>query len=159
MTLKKQIESATLRGLKNHEELLVSTLRMLRATILNREIEKRGKLSKQGSRAPSELSDEEVLDTVRYEAKKRRDAITEFTKTGRADLAQKEARELLILEAYLPKELPEKEIKEMVGKIVKEMGEVTEKDFGKVMGEAMKRLKGLASGEKVTAAVKKALAR
>lgn len=159
MALKKQIEEATIRGLKAHEELLVSTLRMLLATIRNREIEKRGKLNKQGSDAPQELSDEEVLDTVRYEAKKRRDAIAEFTKAGRAALAEKEAKELLILESYLPKELPESEIKEIVREAVEQMGEVTEKDFGKVMAEAMKRLRGLASGEKVSAAVKKALAR
>lgn len=159
MVLKKQIEEATIRGLKNHEELLVSTLRMLLATIRNREIEKRGKLSKQGSNAPPELSDEEVLDTVRYEAKKRRDAITEFTKAGRIDLADKEAKELLMLEIYLPKELSENEIEAVVREIRERMGEVTEKDFGKVMGEAMKRLRGLASGEKVTAVVKKALAR
>ncbi len=162
MPLKIAIEDDAKRALKEHEPMMLSTLRMLLASMRNREIEKRTKLARSGvSEADLDekwaLTDEEVREVVRSEIKKRRDAAAAFEKGGRQDLAQKEATEALILERYLPEELPDEDVERIVREAVASLGPVTEKDFGRVMGEAMKRLKGQAGGERVSAAVKKML--
>ncbi len=131
-------------------ELKLSVLRMLSAAMHNRELEKRARTGK-----PEELSEEEVGAVIRSEVKKRRDAIEEFGKGGRRDLADKEAAELKILEVYLPQELTNEEVEKIVKEVVGSMGELTPKDFGRVMGEVMKRVKGQASGDRVSGAVRK----
>lgn len=150
--LKEKIQADTKEAMRAKEELRLSVLRMLSSAIHNREIEKRAKSGKEEI-----ITEEETVAVIRSEAKKRRDAIAEFEKGGRKDLADKEAAELKILESYLPAEISEEEIAETVKEVVAGAGEVTGKDFGRVMGEVMKRVKGQASGEKVVHAVKKAL--
>lgn len=132
--------------MKRRDDVLLSTLRMLRSAIANRQIEKRAKIAKSGSGSPAELSDEETLDVVRSEAKRRRDAVGEFTKANRSDLADKESAELKILERYLPAELSDEEIEKLLEPII--VG-ASEKDFGRVMGQAMKAIAGRASGNRV----------
>jgi uncharacterized protein YqeY len=104
----------------------------------NRIIEKKGK----GEEAT--LSDEEVLDLIRREAKKRKEAANLFTEGNRADLAEKELKELKILEVYLPAQMSEEDVRKEIVAIIKSMGPVDPKDFGKVMGAVMKQLKGKA---------------
>ena len=161
MTLKQKIEQELKGALRNKEELRLSVLRMLSSAMHNKEIEKRTKLSKNPDvkdlEKESGLNDEEVLNAIRSEAKKRRDSIVEFEKGGRKDLVEKESAELKILEAYLPKEMNEEELEKLVGETVAGLGSVTMKDFGRVMGEAMKKVKGQASGDRVSAVVKKML--
>ncbi len=140
-------------ALRNRDELRLSVLRMLSAAIHNRELEKRAKAGK-----PEELSEEEIVAVIRSEVKKRRDAIEGFEKGGRKDLASKESVELKILEAYLPQEIADEEIEKIVSEVVTQFGSVTQKDFGRVMGEVMKKVKGQASGDRVSAAVRKVLA-
>ncbi len=94
---------------------------------------------------------------MRSEVKKCRDAIAEFEKGGRPDLVEKEKQELSILETYLPAELDDAAIGAIVKSVVAEFGSVGAKDFGRVMGEVMKRLKGRASGDRVSRAVAAAL--
>ncbi len=148
MGLKITIEEAARRALKNQEPLLVSTLRLLLSAIHNQEIEKKAKTGQ------SELSEEEVTGVLRSEAKKCRDAASEFQKGGRADLAEKESRELSILEKYLPAELSDEEIEKLAAPLAKG---ASASDFGRVMGAAMKEIAGRASGERVAAVVKKVL--
>ena len=136
-------------AMRAKDELRLSVLRMLSAAIHNREIEKRPKSGE------AELGEEEIITTIRSEAKKRRDAIVEFEKGGRKDLADKESAELKILAAYLPVELSDEEVEKIVREVVAGFGEVTKKDFGRVMAETMKRVKGQASGDRVSAWVKK----
>lgn len=159
--MKIKIEDAARSALKNQEPELLSTLRMLLAAIHNKEIEKRTKLAKGGATGDleksSELSDGEVLEVIRSESKKRREAMLEYEKAGRKESAEKEARELKILEKYLPQELGDEEMEKMVREVIAQIGPVSEKDFGRVMGEAMKKLKGQASGDRVSTAVKKFL--
>lgn len=159
--LKQKIEESVKTALKNHEGDLLSTLRMLLAAIQNREIEKRTRLSKKGGAADlekeSQLTDEEVVEVIRQEAKKRRDAIEGYEKGGRQEAAERERRELAILQSYLPQEISDEELEKIVGEVIAGLGAVTEKDFGRVMGEAMKRAKGRASGDRVSAAVKRIL--
>lgn len=149
--LKAQIEDAARHALKNREELLLSTLRLLLTAIHNREIEHRAKTG------AADLGDEEVMAVIRSEAKKRKDAITEFTRGNRPESAQKEAAELVILERYLPQELSDEELEQTVHGAINEIGATSEKDFGRVMGSAMKAAGGRASGDRVSAAVKRML--
>lgn len=151
MNLKTIIEEAARRALKNQEKVMLSTLRMLLSAIHNREIEKK---SKTGT---GELNQEEVTGVLRSEVKKRRDAMAEFQKADRGDLAEKESAEAAILEAYLPPELADSEIESVVREVIASIGPVAQKDMGRVMGEAMKRVKGRASGERVKELVEKFL--
>lgn len=146
-TIRRDIEEAQ----RSKEELRLSVLRMLSAAVHNREIEKKGKTGE------PQLTEEEITAVLRSEVKKRRDSIAEFSKGGRQDLAKKEAEELKILQVYLPQEIPDEEVETAVRRVVSEMGGVGGKDFGRVMGEAMKRVKGRASGERVAEIVKRTL--
>ena len=138
MGLKQKVEDDTKRALKNQESILLSTLRMLISAIRNKQIEKRSKLAKGGTTEDlerfAELTDEEVIEVIRSEVKKRREAIIEYEKGGRKDLADKENMELLILQKYMPKELSDEEIEKIVEEILAGLGQVGSKDFGRVMG-------------------------
>lgn len=150
--MREKIQEDIKKAMKQKDELRLLVLRMLSAAMHNRELEKRAKTGK-----PEELTEEEAIAVIRSEVKKRRDAIVEFEKGKRSDLAEKEAAELKILEVYLPQELSDMEIEKIVREVVEKFGEVTPKDFGRVMGEAMKRVRGQASGDRVSQAVKKLL--
>jgi len=131
------------------DERRTGTLRMALAAIHNREIEKHAK--------GAALTPEDVADTLAREAKKRKEAIALFTQGGRKDLADTEAAELAILTAYLPPEASDEEVRQAVTAALAAVKPASEKDFGKVMGAAMKTLKGTADAERVTKAVKEAL--
>lgn len=150
MGLKIKIEDAARHALKNQEPLLLSVLRLLLSAIHNREIEKRAGAD------TGDLTDEEVTAVIRSEAKKRKDAVAEYGRGGRPAAADKEAAELAILEKYLPAELSDEEIETLLLPLAK--GALM-KDFGRVMGAAMKVVAGRASGERVAAAVKRILDR
>lgn len=134
--------------MRAHDTLRLSVLRMVRSSMHNKEIEKRVKGGELG------LSEEEVIAALRSEVKKRRDAIAEFRKGKREDLAEKESAELQILEMYLPQELSDEEILGVVRETVHELGSVTIKDFGRVMASVMKKLMGRASGDRVSQIVR-----
>lgn len=154
--MKQRIQNEIKEAMRSKNGLRLSVLRMLSSAIHNREIEKRAKSGK-----PEELTEEETVAVIRSEVKKRRDAIVEFEKGGRKDLAEKEAAELKILEAYLPQELSDQEIEKIVSEALDHLGlqkpfdSAQGRDFGRIMGEVMKRIKGQASGDRVSAAVKK----
>lgn len=149
--LQEKIRDDIKEALRSKDALRLLVLRMLASALHNREIEKRAKI---GS---AELNEEEAISVLRTEAKKRRDAIIEFEKGRRSDLVEKEKSELKILEMYLPAELPDKDIEKAVQEVIAWQGAAIQKDFGRVMGEVMNRLKGQASGDRVSAAVKKML--
>ncbi|MCX6759874.1 MAG: GatB/YqeY domain-containing protein [Candidatus Nealsonbacteria bacterium] len=140
------ISSAT----KNKEEITLSVLRMLRAAILSKEKEKRYKLSKSTAESELEeksaLTDEEILETVSSEAKKRKESISAFEKGNRLELAEKEKKELEILMKYLPEQISEEELKKMVKDAIDKVGAKEIKDMGKVMAELMPNIKGRADG-------------
>lgn len=142
MDLKKRIEVDFLEAFKSKQENVVSTLRMVKAALKNKEIE-------QGK----ELKDEEVEKIISSEIKKRRDSIIEYKKGERNDLAKKEEEEIDILNKYLPEELSDKEIDKIVDKVIKELGEVNQRDFGKVMGLTMRKVAGRANGDRVSEVV------
>ena len=150
-SLQEKINQDLKKAFMGKEELTVSVLRMLNSAIHNKEIEKRTKCSKTEKDIKkleelSKLTEEEVLEVVSSEAKKRRDSIVEFEKGGRQDLADKETKELEILKKYLPEQMGEEQIREEVKKVIEEMNTAGPKDMGKVMSALMPKLKGKAEG-------------
>jgi hypothetical protein len=147
-TLLETINADLKAAMKSGDAARLGTLRMLAAAIHNREIEKHGK---------GGLTADDVLDVAQKEAKKRKESIQLFMQGGRPDLAATETAELAILKVYLPEELGEEEVRKVVAAAIKATQPQGAKDFGKVMGAAMKELKGRADSTLVTALIKEAL--
>lgn len=144
--LKDKIKEDIKEAMKKGEAERLSVLRMLDAAIKNKEIEKKKK--------ETGLSDDEILEVVSSEAKKRKDAAEQFKKGGRPELAEKEEKEIAVLSVYLPPQLSEAEIEALVKEAVSSVGAKTEKDFGKVMGRLAPKIKGRADGALVSSIVK-----
>ena len=136
--LKEKIAEDTIKALKEGQAETRSVLGMLKAAIGNKEIEK--------GKKEEGLSEEEIIEVVMTEAKKIKDSISQFEAAGRKDLLEKEKRELDILARYLPEAISEEEVMASLKEMVAELGLTDKKDFGRAMGEAMKRLKGRADG-------------
>jgi hypothetical protein len=135
MSILETIEQEMRTALKEGNEVKKTTLRMVKADLLT-EKAKTGK----------DLTDDQSLEVISRCAKKRKEAIEEFAKAGREDLAAREREELLVIEHYLPKQLSEVEITAAIDAKLAALGSVTQKEMGKVMGEIMKDLKGRADG-------------
>ena len=164
MTLKQKIQQDTKLALKEKREIEVSTLRMLLSAAVNKEKEKRYKISKEKPdlsgeelEKESQLVDDEVIEVVSSEVKKRKEAILEFEKGKRQDLVEKERRELEILQKYLPEQLSEEEIRELAKEAIDKIGAKELKEMGKVMAELMPKIKGKADGGLVSKIVKELL--
>lgn len=149
--IKKNLGSA----LKEGDDIKVSTLRLLLAAIQSREKEKR---YKESAKDDFILGDEDIVEVVRSEAKKRKEAIKSFQEGHREELAEKEKKELKILSEYLPAEISEAEIEETVMTAIKETEAKNIKDIGKVMSAVLAKVKGRADGAKVSEIVRKNLA-
>lgn len=161
MISKTQLQEELKASMKAGDALKTSVLRMLFAAISNKEKEKRFKASKADSQLleqeldeKSQLSEEELLDVVSFEAKKRREAIEGFEKGGNQDMAEKEKQELAMLMAYLPAQLTEEEIHEFAKEAIAHTGAATQKDMGKVMAVLAPKIKGRADGALVSKIVK-----
>lgn len=124
---------------KSRDTLRESVLNLLKSNIKYKEIESKGK--------GKTLEDGDIIDLIKQEIKKRRESIELYKQAGRQELVEKESEELKILQEYLPEQLSEEEIRAILEKIISEVGASSTKDFGKVMKEAMKELKGKAEGE------------
>lgn len=104
------------------------------------------------------LSDDDLLAVIQKQAKQRRDSMEQYVAGGREDLAQVERDELAWIAHYLPQQLTDEEIRALVQEIVTRSGATSRKDMGRVMGEAMRELKGRADGNRVREAVQGLLA-
>lgn len=151
MGLKAKIKEDIKWAMRRKDELRLLVLRMFLAAVHNSEIEKKAKSQ------DAELSEEELVTILRSEVKKRRDAIFEFEKGGRKDLVEKETAELKILEIYIPQEPSDGEVEKLAREVLKNFPGASQKDFGRIMGDTMKRLKGQVSGDRVSGVVKKIL--
>lgn len=149
MSIKQKISDDLKESLKSGDSFRAGVLRMIISSFKNKEIEKKGKGES------FELTEEEIIDVLNREAKKRKDAADVYVSGGRSELAQKELQELDIVKKYLPEQLSAKEIEKAVEKAIEKIGSKSQKDFGKIMGEAMKELKGRADASDVSAIVKK----
>jgi uncharacterized protein YqeY len=160
--LKEKIEKDFKEALLKRNEREISTLRMLKAAILEQEKEKRYKKSQEkGTEADLEkesaLSDEEIIKLILREIKKRKEAILEFEKGKRKDLVEKEAQEIEILKRYLPEMLSEEEIKKMAKETIEKIRAKNIKDMGRVMKELMPKIQGKAEPSLVSQIVKSLL--
>lgn len=147
MSLTTQIAEDMKAAMKAGDKTTLETLRSIRAAILEIEKQKVG----------TTLSDDDDLTILNTAAKKRREAIEQYRSAGREELATQEERELEVITRYLPAQLTDEELLEIVRTAIAESGAGSMKDFGKVMGPLMKELKGRADGAKVQSAVKSLL--
>jgi len=152
MSLHQEISDNLKVAMKAGQEFEVGVFRFLLASLHNKEIEKKGK-----GLEPA-LSDKEVIEVLNREAKKRKEAAELYAKGNRSDLAEKEMKELEIIKKYLPEQLGEEEVEKIVKAAIEKTGAKEVKDFGKVMAEAMKELKGKADASVISEMIKKRLA-
>lgn len=149
MSLKQQLQNDLKEAMKSGDIIKRDTLRMLDAMIKNTEIEK---LKKEEG-----LSDEEAQAVIARAIKQRRDSMEQYKSGGRADLAEKESKEIEILSAYMPAQLGEDKIREIIKAVISETGASSKADMGKVMGQAMGKLKGQTDGNVVKRIVEEEL--
>src|SRR2546423_6641697 len=148
MTLKDNIVSDMTAAMKAKDAARTSTLRMVKAAIMNRE--------KEGG---EQLTDEDVTKLLRSQMKQRRDSVEQYQKAGRQDLVDKEQAELAIIETYLPQAASQENIDQAVANAIAETGASSMKDMGAVMKAAMANLAGKnADGKAVSDSVKAKLA-
>ena len=144
MSLKQQIISDLTASMKAQDAQRTSTLRMVKAAFMNREIEKGG-----------ELDDEEMSKLLRTLVKQRRDSVEQYEKGGRPELAAKETSEIEVIETYLPQAASREEIEAAVAAAIAETGATSMKDMGKVMKSVQAALSGKnADGRTVSESVK-----
>ena len=143
MSLKEQLTADMKEAMKNKEKERLAVIRMVRGAIRQQEID-----------GQKELGDEDVIAVISKEVKMRRDSIEEFKKGAREDLVEKTQAEIDVLLPYLPAQLSEDEVRELVKAAVEQTGAATPKDMGKVMGVLMPKVKGRADGKMVNTIVK-----
>lgn len=147
--LKTKLQGELRQSMLAKNALKTSVLRMLLSAINYYEIQKGG--------AGYEATDEDVIIVVQKEAKKRKESIEQFKNAGRQELVDKETEELEILQTYLPKQMSEEEIKNLVKTAITQTGAKSVMDIGKVMGALMLKIKGKADGTLVSQIVKSKL--
>ena len=150
MSLSEQIQKDIVTAMKARDEHRLSTLRMVKTALKNREVEKMAPLDDKES--------QQVLTTL---IKQRKDSVEQFTKGGRQEMADKEAAEIVLIEAYMPKAASEDQVVAGVRAVIAEMGAPTMKEMGTVMKNVMARFAGAGirvDGKQVSDAVRRELA-
>ncbi|CAM2831993.1 Uncharacterized conserved protein YqeY, may have tRNA amino acid amidase activity [Paenibacillus sediminis] len=146
MNLSERLNEDMKQAMKSRDKFKLSTIRMVRSTIKNLEIDLK--------RA---LDDNEVLDILSREIKQRKDALQEFEKAGREDLVDSLKAEIEIIAQYLPEQLSEEEIKVIVQQTIQETGASSKAEMGKLMSSLMPKVKGRADGKLVNQIVQQFL--
>ena len=146
MSLLERLNSDIKQAMKNKEKDKLSVIRMIKASIQNEAL-KTGK----------EISEEEELTVLSREVKQRKDSLHEFDKAGREDLVEKIRTELQYVELYMPKQLSEEEVSEIVKQAISETGASSKAEMGKVMSLVMPKVKGKADGSLVNKLVQQHL--
>ena len=146
MGLKERIQEDMRKAAKERDSLALSALRMAIAAIKNREIEARG-----------EIGDDIVVKLLATMIKQRREAIDLYLKGNRPELAEKETKEIAVLEAYLPKGLSPGEVESLAREAIAAVGAKSQADLGRVMKELMPKVAGRADGKIVNEAVRRLL--
>ena len=147
MSILEKIESDYIVALKNKEAEKVSVLRMLKAELHNAKIEKK-----------ADLEESEEILVLNKEVKKRQDSVEQYQKGNRPELADKELNEITIIKNYLPKQISEVELEQIVEKAITETNAKEIKDMGKVMPIVIAQVKGAADNSKIAQVVKQKLA-
>jgi uncharacterized protein len=146
MSLLERLNSDMKQAMKNKEKDKLGVIRMIKASIQNEAI-KSGK----------EISEEDELTVLSREVKQRKDSLHEFDKAGRQDLVEKIRTELQYVELYMPKQLSEEEVSEIVKQAISETGASSKAEMGKVMAVIMPKVKGKAEGSLVNKLVQQHL--
>ena len=144
--LKEKLLEDLKNSMKEKNELRKNVVQMVRAAILQVEKDKQ-----------IEVTDEQIVEIIAKEAKKRRDSIPDYEKSGREDLIAQIKQEIAILEEYLPKQLSPEEIEEKLKQIITELGAKTMKDIGMVMKTSKEKLGASADGKTINEIAKKLL--
>ncbi|MBM7554722.1 GatB/YqeY domain-containing protein [Thalassobacillus pellis] len=147
MSLQERLNQDMKQAMRNKEKDKLTVIRMVKAALQNEAI-KHGR---------GELSEEEELTVLARELKQRKDSLQEFKEAGREDLVEKLNFEIEILQAYMPKQLSEEELEQVVQETITEVGASSKKDMGKVMNAIMPKVKGKADGSQVNKLVMKHL--
>jgi uncharacterized protein YqeY len=146
MSLQQRLDGDLKAAMKSSDSLKTSVLRMVKAAIKNKQVEKR-----------KDLSDEEIISVISTLTKQRRESIDLFSKGGREDLAEKERQELAVLQLYLPGQLSPEDLDRIIMEAINESSAEGVKDIGKVMRLIMPRVQGAADGKVVNQRVKELL--
>lgn len=143
MSLLQDLSKDMVAAMKSHDKETLNTVRMLKAAVKNEQIDK-----------GHELTANEGIAVMSREYKQRKESLAEFERAGREDLVNQTKAEMKIVEQFLPKQLSVDEVKKVVDETIDQLGASGMKDFGKVMGAAMGKLKGQADGKIVNQTVK-----
>ena len=146
MSLKQKLQEDLKSSMKNKDTVRKSVVTLIRASIKQYEVDNR-----------VELDDNGIIDIVAKQMKQRRDSLVEFKKSEREDLVEETEAEIEVLKEYLPQQLSEEEIEDIVKTTISEVGATSIKDMGKVMSSIQPKVKGRADGKLVNELVKKNL--
>ncbi len=149
MSLEDKIGADYVQSMKSRDSFRTSVLSFLRAAIKNIKVDKR----------VEKVLDEDVIAVIKKQAKQRQDSITQFNAGNRADLAEKEEKELVLLKAYLPIEMSSESLALIVDEIIKSSGATSFKDMGRVMKDVLVKVAGQADSQAVSALVKERLSK
>ena len=148
MTLEQTIQKAIKEAVKAKDTVAMNAMRAIKGEIL---------LFKTSEGGSKEVADGDILQMIQKLVKQRRESAEQYVAAGRQELADNELAEAAAMEKYLPKQLSAEEVEAKVKEIIAQVGAVSMKDMGKVMGAANKALAGLSDGRTISAAVKKLL--
>lgn len=146
MSLQDQLNSDLEAAMKAHDKTTLNVVRMIKTSMTNEKI-----------KAGHDLNSEEELAVLAREMKQRKESADEYAKGGRQDLVDQNHDEMVVIEKYLPAQLSDEELTQMIADAISKVGAQSTSDFGKVMGVIMPQVKGRADGAKVNEIVKKSL--
>src|SRR3990167_3566962 len=147
MTIQEKLDQDMKQAMLAKDQQKLDVLRFLKSAVKYAALEKPG----------AALSDADVMQVIQKQIKQRRESIQQFTQGNRADLAQKEEKELAVLETYLPKQMPDAELTAFIQAQVKEAGASSKKDFGRVMKACTDKLAGRADNKRISEVLGKLL--
>ena len=148
MSLKEQLFSDMKEAMKNKEVLRKNTIQAVRTAILQQEKD-----------TQQDVTEEQILGIIMAQVKQRKDALVDFQKGNRPDLVADAEAEISVLQGYLPKQLTDQEITQIVESVINEVGASSMKDMGKVMGAVKPKVSGKADNGKVSSIVKQCLSK
>ena len=146
MSLNEKLMADLKKSMKNKDTIKKSVVTMVRAAIKQREVDER-----------ITLTEDDILDIIAKQQKQRKDALAEFEKAGREDLIDQTKQEIEILASYLPQQLTDEELENIVSDAIKAVNAQSMKDMGKIMGKVNEVAKGRADGKRINEMVKKLL--
>ena len=150
MSLEQKVMADLKTAMLAKDEKSLRALRAIKSAII---------IAKTSEGAHGEIKEEDEIKLLQKLVKQRRDSLEIYENQNREDLAEKEKEEIAVIEKFLPKQVDEAELKEIIAKIIAEIGASSPADMGKVMGAANKQLSGKADGKKIAGIVKELLAK